>query len=135
MFPEDGLVKIGTVSAYMAGLWTIPIFIIVYCASRIGARFSDTAGYFAAGAVAAALFVGSEQTLWVLSSWYARNVKMVGHVALYIVIPEILLGAVAFYAYRVTVDKSIAIKLIGAFLTMQVYLGSAAFFYLLVEWV
>ncbi len=27
VFPEDGLAKIGTVSGYMAGLWTIPIFL------------------------------------------------------------------------------------------------------------
>ena len=30
VFPEDGSFKIGTVSGYMVGLWTIPLFIICF---------------------------------------------------------------------------------------------------------
>ena len=30
VFPDDGFIKIGTVSLYMAGLWTIPLFLIIF---------------------------------------------------------------------------------------------------------
>jgi hypothetical protein len=43
VFPDDGFVKIGDVSAYMAGLWTIPFFMIIFIGKRIKARFSETA--------------------------------------------------------------------------------------------
>ena len=40
-FPEDGFRKIGTVSLYMAGLWAIPVFIIIYVFRRVKERFSE----------------------------------------------------------------------------------------------
>lgn len=35
VFPEDGFLKIGTVSGYMAGLWAIPLFICVYTGIKL----------------------------------------------------------------------------------------------------
>ena len=40
VFPEDGLFKIGSVSGYMAGLWTIPMFLIIFISEKIRSRFS-----------------------------------------------------------------------------------------------
>jgi len=42
VFPEDGFPKIGTVSGYMAGLWTIPCIMIVSAARAIERRVSYT---------------------------------------------------------------------------------------------
>ncbi len=133
VFPEDGLAKIGTVSGYMAGLWTIPIFLIVYIGRRIEARHSKTAAYIAVALVSLAIFGGSEQTLWILSSWYAQNVVMIWHIAVYIIIPEIILGLAAFFCFEKIKKQSHWVKIPCAFLVMQLYLGSAAFFYFLVE--
>lgn len=133
VFPEDGLFKIGTVSGYMGGLWTIPIFLIVYTGKRIQARYSLTGAYWVVGFVSLLIFGGSEQTSWMLPSWYAQHVSMVGHTAVYILIPEIVLGLSSFYCFRQIEKKAHWMKVPGGFLVMQLYLGSAAFFYFVVE--
>lgn len=133
VFPEDGLVKFGSVSAYMAGLWTIPIFIILFAGRRMAERVSPNAGTGAAAIAAFVIFVVSEQTSWMLPSWYARDVFMIGHVAVYIIVPEIVLGASCFWMYDHIRGKGHLAKVPAAFMVMQLYLGSAALFYFIVE--
>ncbi|MGM0404266.1 MAG: DUF6989 domain-containing protein [Thermodesulfobacteriota bacterium] len=133
VFPEDGFFKIGTVSGYMAGLWAIPVFIIVYAGTRIRESVSPKAGYGAAALLALVLFVGSEATLWMLPAWYARNVSMVGHVAIYIIVPEVILGISCLFCYVSIQAKPHWVKIPASFLVMQLYLGSAVFFYFLFE--
>lgn len=133
VFPEDGLWKIGAVSSYMAGLWAIPVFVIVFVGLGAERRYSRTLAYVAVAAAAFVIFVGSEQTLWLLSSWYARNVAMIGHVAVYIVVPEVLFGLSLYYGFNQVRQQPHWLKIPVAFLIMQFYLGSAAFFYFVVE--
>jgi hypothetical protein len=133
VFPEDGFVKIGTVSGYMAGLWAIPVFIIVYASSLAGERGSARAAYATAAALSLVIFGLSEETVWMLPSWYAQNVRMIGHTAVYIVVPEIILGISCVYAYRQLRGRSHLLKVPAAFLVMLLYLGSAAWFYFIVE--
>jgi hypothetical protein len=133
VFPEDGFPKIGTVSGYMAGLWTIPIFIIIYTAGRMRQRFSVRAAYGAAAVMALVIFGFSEQTVWMLPSWYAIEVHMIGHTAIYIIVPEIILGLSCAYAYERVRGRGFAVKVPAAFLVMLLYLGSAAWFYFLIE--
>ncbi|MBU0991615.1 MAG: hypothetical protein KJ737_03885 [Proteobacteria bacterium] len=133
VFPEDGLFKFGTVSGYMAGLWSIPMFLIIYAGERFSERISVMAGYGAAGTVALIIFGGSEETLWVLPSWSAQNVMMIDHMAIYIIIPEIILGISALFYYQYIKEKPHWVKIPSAFLVMLLYLGSAAFFYFLFE--
>jgi hypothetical protein len=133
VFPKDGFVKIGTVSGYMAGLWAIPIFIIIYTSERVTQHVPLQFAYWVAGFLALIIFGVSEETVWMLPSWYAQNVTMIGHTALYIIIPEIILGISSLYAYRQISEKKSWIKIPAAFLVMLLYLGSAAFFYFVVE--
>ena len=133
VFPDDGAFKIGRVSGYMAGLWAIPVFLIVFIAERVRLRYSARAAYMAAGAVAFILFAGSEQGTAVLPMWHPINVTMIGQTAIYIVIPEIILGVSAFYAFQQVKFQSGWRKIIAAFLVMQLYLGSAALFYFIIE--
>ncbi len=133
VFPEDGFPKIGTVSGYMAGLWAIPVFIIVYAGTRVRERRSPGAGYLAAAILSLAIFGASEATVWMLPSWYARGVLMAGPVAVYIIIPEVILGIACLHAYVTTRGAGIPVKAFAAFIVMQLYLGSAAFFYFLIE--
>lgn len=133
VFPEDGGFKIGAVSGYMAGLWAIPVFIAVFIGDRIRLRYSPLAAYWVVGGVSLLLFAGSEQTLWILPSWHAKNVLMIGHTAVYILIPEIIFGLSAFFAYQHTKNRPTWQKIAAAFLVMQLYLGSAAFFYFVIE--
>ena len=133
VFPEDGLFKIGTVSGYMMGLWTIPFFIIVFAGNRMEKRHSTLSAVLGVGILSLAIFGGSEQTLWILESWYARNVTMAGHVALYILLPEILLGLAAWWGYKAVKNRSLIRKTVAAFCIMQLYLGSACFWYFILE--
>jgi hypothetical protein len=133
VFPTDGLFKIGPVSGYMAGLWAVPIYILIFIGTSIEGRFSRTAAYFAVALCSLLIFGISEQTLWLLPSWYAHNVHMVGHGAVYILVPEVLLGLAAFFCFHFIREKSRWLTIPAAFFVMLFYLGSAAFFYLVIE--
>jgi len=133
VFPEDGLFKIGTVSGYMMGLWTIPLFMILFVGEQIEKRYSKEKAVLVVAALSLIIFGGSEQTLWMLDSWYAKNITMVGHVALYILVPEIILGLAAWYSYKIVKNQNPFHKVVAAFVVMQLYLGSAVSFYFLLE--
>ncbi|MEE9377764.1 MAG: hypothetical protein V3V33_06975 [Candidatus Lokiarchaeia archaeon] len=133
VFPEDGFIKIGTVSLYMAGLWAIPLFLIIFIGSYLQERYSMQRVYLIVGFLSLIIFGLAEQTIWMLESWYAQNVIMVGHLALYIIIPEIILGITTFYGYNLIQDKNNLLKIPVAFTIMLLYLGSAVFFYFLIE--
>ncbi|RJP95607.1 MAG: hypothetical protein C4518_01040 [Desulfobacteraceae bacterium] len=133
VFPHDGLFKIGTVSAYMAGLWTIPVFIIVFIGERMYIRYSSKAAYAAASLASFIIFTLSDQLFRFLPAWYSQNVNMIGHVPVYIIVPKILFGLTAYFAYQYTSKLSNWYKFPAASLVMQLYLGSAVFFYFLVE--
>lgn len=133
VFPEDGLFKIGTVSGYMLLLWAIPLFIILFVGQRIQERYSPKMAYLAVALMALLIFGISEMTMWTVGSWYAQNVIMIGHMAVYIIIPEIILGLMIYYTYLTIQEKNHWLKIPAAFIVMLVYLGSAAFFYFLIE--
>ena len=133
VFPEDGFIKIGTVSLYMAGLWAIPLFLIVFIGSYLQEKQSMLRVYLVVAFLSLIIFGLAEQTIWMLESWYAQNVIMIGHLALYIIIPEVILGITTFYGYTLILDKNHLLKIPVAFTIMLLYLGSAVFFYFLIE--
>jgi hypothetical protein len=133
VFPEDGFIKIGTVSLYMIGLWTIPLFLITFIGILSQEKYKKLNSYLIVGLFSLLIFGLAEQTLWMLQSWYAQNVIMIGNVALYIIIPEIILGLTTFYGYKLIQDKSHLLKIPMTFMIMLLYLGSATFFYFLIE--
>jgi hypothetical protein len=133
VFPDDGLIKIGTVSGYMLGLWAIPLFIILYVGQRVQDRQSKKLAYIIVGLMSLIIFGTSENTIWMLESWYAQNVFMIGHLAIYIIIPELILGLMTYYGYELIKENNNLMKIPVAFVIMLLYLGSAAFFYFLIE--
>lgn len=134
VFPEDGFYKIGTVSGYMAGLWSIPLFFTVYTGLKLEERSVSIIGTcFWVGILSLAIFGGSEATLWTLGSWYATGVKMWNHIALYVLIPELILGVTAYLAYQGFHESPFLFRLGIQFLIMILYLGNLGFFYLLIE--
>ncbi|MFX0001722.1 MAG: DUF6989 domain-containing protein [Candidatus Hodarchaeota archaeon] len=133
VFPEDGFIKVGTVSLYMLGLWVIPLFLITFIGTSFQERFSKLRTYLVVSLLSLIIFGLAEQTMWMLQSWYAQNVTMIGHVAVYIIIPEIILGLSTYIGYRLLQEKNHLIKIPIAFIIMLLYLGSATFFYFLIE--
>ncbi len=85
-FPEDGFIKIGTVSLYMAGLWVIPLFIIIFTGLYLQEKVSNVAIYLIVALLSLIIFGSAEQTIWMLESWYPQNVTMIGNLAIYIII-------------------------------------------------
>ncbi|TFG16172.1 MAG: hypothetical protein EU531_07365 [Promethearchaeota archaeon] len=133
VFPEDGFFKIGTVSAYMLGLWVIPLFIIGFISLRIKERYSIKIAYLSAILLSLIIFGLAEQSMWVFS-WYPQNVFLLfDHLAIYIIIPEIILGFSSFYLFLKFKDNKIYFKIAIAFVVMLLYLGAANFFYFLIE--
>ncbi|NBC17024.1 MAG: hypothetical protein GVY18_06875 [Bacteroidetes bacterium] len=133
VFPDLGVFRIGAVSGYMAGLWAVPLFVIVYVSLRLQERSRRGVGDLTAVVLALLIFGAAEATLWRLGAWVAQDVTTVAHVALYVVPPEMLLGWTAFHAYRRVGDRPFPHKLGAAGLVMLIYLGSLCASYLLLE--
>jgi len=133
VFPEDGLFKIGTVSGYMLFLWAIPFFIILFIGYRINENYTLNSTYLIVALMSLLIFGISEMTIWTIGSWHAQNVTMIGNAAIYIFIPEIILGISIYYSFSLIKEKNHLVKIPAAFIVMLLYLGSAAFFYFLFE--
>ncbi|NVM45317.1 MAG: hypothetical protein HWN79_10400 [Candidatus Lokiarchaeota archaeon] len=134
VFPEDGFFKIGTVSGYMAGLWAIPLFLLSFIGLKVKEMYSPFKSLIVVGLLSFSIFVFAEQTMWMLQSWYPQNVTLfLDHLAIYIIIPEVILGLSTFYYFEKTKSQHYLILIITAFAIMLLYLGSASFFYFLFE--
>ncbi|TGN10253.1 DUF6989 domain-containing protein [Leptospira ilyithenensis] len=134
VFPEDGFFKIGTVAGYMAGLWEIPLFILVYIGIKLEEKSVSILGTCLWVAfLSLAIFGAAEATMWILTSWYAQNVKMIGHVALYVLVPEMILGVTTYLAYQGFSGGPYIIQIGMAALIMIQYTGSLAISYLVIE--
>lgn len=134
VFPEDGFFKIGTVSGYMAGLWAIPLFLLSFIGLKVKETYSPLKSLIVVGLLSFGIFVFAEQSMWMLQSWYPQNVTLfLDHLAIYIIIPEVLLGLSTFHYFEKIKTRNYLIMLITAFGVMLLYLGSASFFYFLFE--
>lgn len=129
VFPPDGLFKWDTVSGYMALLWAIPTSttLVTYYAAK--ARVKGKLAYAAALVVGALLFIGSEELVWMLPSWYAVNVVKWGHIARYIIVPEIILTALIISVFERVREKSLAYYILSALGVSLIYTAAAVIFY------
>ncbi len=134
VFPEDGLFKIGTVSGYMAGLWAIPLFLICFIGLKLKEKYSYSKTFIIVGLISLTIFGFSEQSMWMLQSWHPQNVTLIfDHLAVYIIIPEVILGLTTFYYFEKTKNQHYLMLIVVAFVVMLMYLGSVSFFYFLFE--
>ena len=125
VFPDTGSPYLGPVPLFMAGLWVIPLFLIV--------RAGDRGGAAAAALAALIIFTAAEATLWAVPVWYAREVAQIGHVAVYLVVPETVLGVSTWLAWRATRNSAPAAQALSAAAVMVFYLGNCALFWFLLE--
>lgn len=132
-FPDTGAPMVGPVPVYMAGLWAIPLFVILLVSRRLGSVGGKRVKILTATVASAVLFLGSEATLWRIPIWHAVNVTTVGHIALYLILPEIGLGIHTLLAFEATRTRSIWMRLTHAWLIMAAYTGNACLAYLAVE--
>ncbi|MBY0588934.1 hypothetical protein K2X85_17310 [bacterium] len=129
VFPSTGSPYIGTVPIFMAGMWTIPLVLVVWLADHA----KSWGSYLVAGIVSAVMFWGSEAIAWRIPIWHAQNVRQIEHVALYLLVPEVILGMTTLAAYRWSGRRGLMTRLMAAYLVMMIYLGQVAGFYFIVE--
>ena len=132
-FPDTGGPRLGATPLAMAGMWTIPLWVSLFTARQLDGG-DLRRGLWIAALVCGLVLVGAEATLWAVPIWEATGgVTMIGRVAVYVIVPEILLGATTYLAYMTTREQSWTVKLAVAGLVSLVYLGALCASYGLVE--
>jgi hypothetical protein len=75
-------------------------------------------------------------TLWRFGSWYAKDVITLNHLAIYVILPEIILGITSYLGY-LDYDKHSKSKILHTFLItfliMLLYVINLSISYFLVE--
>ncbi len=132
VFPPDGLLKWDTVSGYMALLWAIPASTILVTYHFVRQQANGKLAYLVALVVGALLFIGSEELVWLLPSWYAVNVVKWGHVARYIIVPELILTALIISVFERVRGKNLWHYVFSAMGVSLVYTAAAVTFYFLI---
>jgi hypothetical protein len=133
-FPNDGVFRFGgAVSWYMAMMWTIPIFLVVWSCKGTG----EPTGLdcIKAAVAALAIFGASEELTHPLNLWHAtKTIKQRwGKVAIYVLPAELVLGPAALFAFRFTLERSFFQKAVAAFCVALMYTGALAISYLFIE--
>jgi hypothetical protein len=131
-FPDLGGPRLGSVPLAMAGMWAIPLWIVIAVADRYPSR-PLSGRLIWAGVAGFVLFVGSEAILPLLPLWEPVGVTTLGTVALYVVVPEVLLSVVTYLVFDLTRRKSLPVRLTAATLIPLLYLGSLVASYDFVE--
>ena len=133
-FPDLGVAKIGPVSAFMGLLWIVPLFLVVHVGENLAERHGLKAAALGSGALAVLIFGISEATLTLIPVWHPVGISTaIGPMALYVLGPEAVLGASAWWAFRTTESRSVAGKLAAAILVMLGYILTLTISYRLFE--
>jgi hypothetical protein len=109
------------------------LFVLIFVGLEVSKRRSYSVTYLVIAVLTLLIFGMAEATMWMLPSWYAQNVTMIGNIAVYIILPEIFLGLSAFFCFILVRTRSIWMRILGAFTVMILYMGNVSFFYFLIE--
>jgi len=124
VFPDLGGPFIGAVPAYMAGMWVIPLFWIVWLAGR---------STLTAALLALLFFAGAEWAAHPLQLWHAQHVGQFMGIAYYVLLPEMLLGWATAYAYEQTRESNPFARLGAVACVSSFYTGALVLSYFLSE--
>ncbi|CAB9511895.1 expressed unknown protein [Seminavis robusta] len=123
------------VPCYMAGMWAIPFFLILTATAAVSSSGS-VGGYWRSALVSLLIFGSSEYLLYFLDLWRCTDRvrhRILGHVAVYVLPAEAILGPVLLHHFWQTRGGTWTAKLGGAIVTMLCYTGSLALCHLLME--
>lgn len=99
-FPPDGVPDIGAVTLPMAGMWMMPTVLVVLAGEAVRRRAGPGPAVAGAAGVALLVFAAAETVIPRLGVWEPVDVPTVGTVAPYVLVAEVLLGAVLWLAWR-----------------------------------
>lgn len=132
-FADDGFPDLGTVTGYMAGLWVIPLFLVVVVGRSVESRQGRALAYAAVLIAAAAVFLPAEEFMRLLPAWRAQGVATWGNVAVYVIGPQLLLGLGTYYAYVQLRGRHALAQVPAAVVVMLLYFGAAVFAWFAIE--
>ncbi len=133
VFNDTGSPEIGRVPAFMALIWTIPLFIIVMCGRWISYYLPTGLTYLAVALLSGLVFGAADLLPEKIPLWYPQHVLAVGPVAVYALCSRVVLGTAVFAGWSLTRGQGLGVKAVSVFTVMFIYLGALTFFYFLVE--
>jgi hypothetical protein len=95
-FPDTGGPFLGTVPVAMSGMWTIALLPVVGIALAVGLRRGPAAGRWTAAGAGLLLFGAAERLAPALPLWEPVGVREVAGVAVYVLLPEVVLSVCAY---------------------------------------
>lgn len=133
VFPQTGSSYIGAVPVFMAGMWVIPLFMLVMIERALTPRFGRAAGVVGTLLASALVFLAAEAVAWRIPIWVAQDVAQWQGIALYLIPALLLLGPVTARVYEACLRRTLWERLLAAALVMLFYAGSCVVSYWLVE--
>lgn len=119
VFPDLGQYRIGgTVPVYFMGMWIMLLFPVLLISDA-----SRHSRYFSVGILSLLLFTFWEWAARPLHLWHGQDVQMIQGVALYPLIPEMLLAIAALWMYRTTQNDGPVQRVFSAFAVNLFYTG------------
>lgn len=119
VFPDHGLPRIGgAVPVVFVGLWVMALFPILLVAQ------STRHPYLVAAVISLPAFAVLEWTARPLQLWFGQNAKLFDGVAVYTLVPEMLLCLAALAAYRSLRGAALPVRVIGAVSVSVFYTGA-----------
>ena len=121
VFSDLGQPRIGgEVPVYFMGMWMMLLFPILLIGNATRSRYLNTA------VMAFIAFAFWEWAARPLNIWHAQDVLMSHGIALYVLVPEVLLCLAALWMYRLTGESHIIARVFGA-LSVPVFYAGALF--------
>ncbi len=126
VFADTGVPVLGTVPVYMAGMWVIALFPLVVLGAWVEQR-SDARAALAAVAVGGlTFFFVAEALAPLVPLWEPVGVAMLGPVAAYVLLPEMVLSVAAWLLVRGADRRPLAWTAAGVVALPFLYLGMLA---------
>ena len=122
VFPVRDGPMIGPIPLAMVGMWMVPLWLALFAGREASAR--GWSGTWTAALVAGLVLVAAEAIVGFFPFWSPVGVHTVGPVAVYVVIPEFLLGAAAYVAENRTRGEARMVRIIAAITVSVFYLGA-----------
>jgi hypothetical protein len=126
VFADTGVPVLGTVPVYMAGMWVMALFPLVVLGSVVEQRAGTRAAAAAVALGGLAFFWTAEALAPRVPLWQPVDVTMVGPVAAYVLLPEVVLSVGAWLLVRGAAARPPLATVAGVVALPWLYLGLLA---------
>jgi|GEM_PF-835071 len=139
VYPDEGVFKVGSISGYMPGLWSLAWFSLLYIGywgQALGRHLKPDFNGAIVLLVASLLVYGlSEHGFKLIGSWHAAALieHTIGNAAVYVIFAELNLMLLSYFLLPVLLRLNLWLQAFAALCLAQFYLGSLLFFYFLIE--